>query len=136
MKLSFSLEALIGGEISDSKETKKTIAKRCAVLVGKDEREQKTFYDVVQQYYKKRSAIVHGSDEKITEQDVTGFGLIVRQTAFALLEKFDVFPNIGDLQKWIDEQPFFLPTPKNSKTTSLTKKLMDWVSLTRRFFNH
>jgi hypothetical protein len=110
-KLAFSLEALIGGE-TEIRENKTTIAKRCAVLIGKDTKEKTLFYNLICSSYDKRSSIVHGDAKRITDQDIAKFGKAVRQTAFALLDKLDTLSNIGDLQKWVDEQPLFFQYQK------------------------
>ena len=108
VKLSFSLEGFIGGGISDSRNTKKLLAKRCAIIAGKGDKKQKQIYDFVQNCYTKRSNIVHGKKEEISQTEFVNFGELIRAVAWALLDKIDKFESIDDLEEWCAEQPFFL----------------------------
>lgn len=106
LKLNLSLEALIGGGITDSRKTKKTLALRCAVITGKNLKEQHSIYNAILKYYDKRSRIVHGENEPIIEKDFSAFGRIVRKTAWSVLEAVDKFEKISDLNSWVNNQPF------------------------------
>lgn len=128
VKLSFSLEGFIGGGISDSRETKKSLAKRAAIIAGKDSKEQKQIYDFVQNCYKKRSNIVHGKKEEISQTDFMKFGELIRSVAWALLGKIDEFEGIDDLEEWCTEQQFFLPTKVHKSSRSICKAIGNFFS--------
>jgi biotin operon repressor len=100
VKLSFSLEGLIGGETGNSRDTKTILAKRCAIITEKNLKEQKNLYNEILKYYKIRSEIVHGADIRITEKDFSSFGKYVRKLVWSLLEIIDEFQNIRELHHW------------------------------------
>lgn len=97
VKLSFSLEGLIGGDIGNPGNTKSVLADRCAALVAKDMKETKKIRDKIIQYYKIRSGIVHGAKIRVSDDDFLYFGILVRKTSWALLTVIDRFENINDL---------------------------------------
>lgn len=108
VKLFFSLEGLIGGEIKDSRETKFILGRRCAIVAGKNSKDQKEIYDSIQKYYRTRSEIVHGANKKISDDEFSDFGDLVRKVAWSLLEKVDYFTNINELHNWVLTQPLKL----------------------------
>jgi len=105
VKLSFSLEGLIGGGIEDTRETKIILAKRCAIVAGKSIKEQKKLYNAILKYYHTRSEIVHGADKMILENELSSFGDLVRKIAWALLEIIDDFKSINELHNWVLTHP-------------------------------
>lgn len=97
VKISFALEALIGGGIENPRETRKTLATRCAALLAKDMKENGRIQNAIHQYYKIRSEIVHGDEREISEDDLSNFGILVRKTAWSLLEIIERYETIDDL---------------------------------------
>lgn len=83
--------------VENSREIKKTLAKRCALLVAKDLKEKGRIQIAIHQYYKTRSEIVHGDKQGISEDDFSNFGVLVRRTVWSLLEKVESFDTIDDL---------------------------------------
>lgn len=103
VKLFFSFEGLIGGQIKDSRETKKILAKRCSILISGSKNEQEKHYNSVIEYYKIRSQIVHGGKEGVSEIALIEFSEIVRKTAWALLGKLNKHETIISLHNELFE---------------------------------
>jgi hypothetical protein len=103
VKLSFALEGFIGGGISDSRKTKRTLAKRAAIITGGNSKKQKRIYDTIQICYDKRSNIVHGNNEHVLDLFIE-FGKIVREIAWGLLDNLDKFKTIRELDTWVSDQ--------------------------------
>jgi hypothetical protein len=115
-KLVFALEALIGGDAGDktgnlsTRGLTATLAERCAFLVGKSQSERKEVHNRIYEYYGIRSGIVHGGDKEIAEEQLADFAMLIRNTFWAILKKVNIVKNISDLQTWILDQRYSLPT--------------------------
>lgn len=109
-KLAFSLEALIGGdakkEMLSARGLAATLAERAAFLVGKNQTERQKIHSQVHAYYGLRSGIVHGGDKRISDEQLAGFALLVREVIWALLNRIDDFQNIDSLQEWVFSQRY------------------------------
>jgi len=110
VKLTFALEAIIGGESNEEWLTTRgitaTLAERAAFLFGESQPQRLQIDKDVKKYYRIRSDIVHGSGYEIADEDLENFGNLVRSVAWATLEKLDDFKNIDSLQKWIVNQRY------------------------------
>ncbi len=105
VKLFFSLEGFIGGDVGDSRDSKIILAKRCAIVSGKTLVEQKRIFNAILRYYKRRSEIVHGSEDGVVDKDFADLGKYVRKVAWSLLEKTDDFEDINELHDWALRNP-------------------------------
>ncbi len=99
LKLFFSVESLIGGSIENLRNTREVLARRCSNIIGGKQKNR--IYTKIIEYYIIRSKIVHGDKKIISEDDFSDFGAIVREVAFALLNKVDGFENIEDLSDFL-----------------------------------
>jgi hypothetical protein len=100
VKLFFSLEGLIGGKTRNSRDTKFTLANTCAFIAGKDPKEKDKIYNAILRYYLIRSKIVHGTIQKIKEDDFANFGNLIRNVAWSLLQIIGRFETINELHDW------------------------------------
>lgn len=110
-KLSFALEALIGGEPKGekwltSRGLTAMLAERAAFLVGSSAENRLSIDRDVRDFYGLRSGIVHGKSDKITGKDLLGFAHLVRTVAWSLLTKIDEFSSIDVLQCWVQRQRY------------------------------
>jgi hypothetical protein len=117
IKLFISLENFIGEGYKETGEQKIILGKRCASVVNATPTERNKIYNAVLRYYVKRSEIVHGKNVN-AEDELQGFGKLVRKIAWALLEKLDDFQTIEDLHNWVISQP------------------MAWIKNTKNKHNH
>ena len=104
-KLTFSLESLIGGEATEELLTTRgltaTLAERAAFLVSGDYDRRIEVDRDIRRYYKKRSDIVHGREAEVAPEDLEGFGTLVKEIAWSLLDRIDQFRSVNDLQYWV-----------------------------------
>jgi len=109
-KLAFSLEAFVGCEARNEYLTTKGItamlAERAAFLVGNDLETRSKVDRDVRKFYNKRSAIAHGRTSTVEARDFDGFGQLVREIGWSLIEKIDQFSSVDDLQKWVVVQRY------------------------------
>lgn len=111
-KLTFSLESLIGGEATEERLTTRgliaTLAESAAFLVSKDFDRRIKVDREIRHYYKKRSAIVHGKKVEVTPEELEGFGSLVKEIAWSLLDRMDQFRSLNDLQNWVKVQKYMM----------------------------
>jgi hypothetical protein len=113
-KLTFALEALIGGDAGNNTGNLSTrgltaaLAERCAFLVGESQSNRQEVHDRIHKYYGIRSGIVHGGDKKIMDDELVGFATIIRGTVWAIVRNLNLFKDVDDLQKWILKQRYSL----------------------------
>ncbi len=115
MKICIALEALLGGE--SKKDDRLTIrgitaslAERSAFIYGTDLNTRLNIDEQIRQSYKKRSAIVHGMKEQISDEAVKNFGQLVRSLALKMLELIELsngtLKDIDDLEDWVRQQRY------------------------------
>lgn len=109
-KLAFALEAFIGGDAKDKNLSTRgltaTLAERAAFIVGGNPHERKDIHDQIFSFYEIRSGIVHGGSKKITQNQLSDSGSLIRRIAWAMLIRLDDFNNIDDLQAWVLKQRY------------------------------
>ncbi len=109
-KISVAFEALLGGEPKDKHLSVRGItamlAERVAFLLGDDLASRMVLDKVVRKYYDVRSDIVHEGHGKASDNDIDGFGRLVRGLILAMLGKTDTISNIENLEKWVRQQKY------------------------------
>ena len=102
--LFLALEAFVGGAISDSRQTKRVLAQRCAAVAGTSEKEMERIQQTVLGHYRRRSRIIHGAQVEITEDEFVSMATLVRRVLWGLLEILDRFSTIEELHVWTRER--------------------------------
>jgi hypothetical protein len=104
IQLFLALEAFVGGEIPDSRQTKRVLAQRCAAVAGANEKEMERIQQTVLRHYQRRSQIIHGAQVAITEAEFVELATLVRRVLWGLLEILDHFSTIEELHEWARER--------------------------------
>lgn len=109
-KVAFALEALIGGESNEENLSTRgltaTLAERAAFLIGNDLSTRRELDKTVRQFYRQRSAIVHGNNSDILPADFEQFGRLTRRIAWGLFDHSNEFGNIDQMQSWVKDQRY------------------------------
>lgn len=104
-KLSFALEAFIGGDPGEpyltSRGTTAALAEKGAYLAGISPSDRHDLHKAITKHYNQRSDIVHGRFQEIVDADLESFSSIIRRIMWSLLATLDSFENVSDLQKWV-----------------------------------
>ncbi len=115
-KISFALEALIGGEPSiylTSMGITAMLAERAAFIAGENLEDRQSIDKDVRDCYRKRGGIVHGGQSEVSFEDIDMFGKLVRRLALALLVKLDnqrdQLSTVDELAKWVMNQRYVPP---------------------------
>lgn len=104
-KLSFALEALVGGDTGEPYLTSRGItaalAERGSFIAGATPSDRFEIHRSITGHYSKRSDIVHGRLDEVQDVDLASFSSLIRAIAWSLLALIDEFNNVDDLQKWV-----------------------------------
>lgn len=110
-KLSFALETMIGGDASDNpflttRGLTATLAERTAFLLGEDYDSRKKWDLDVKNYYRRRSAIVHGRPTNIQLEELIELGNLTRNIFWRLLDLSPEIATNNQLQEWTNRKKY------------------------------
>jgi len=107
-KAALALETAVGGESErlTARGITAMLAERAAFLLGEKLEERCQVDEQVRRLYGKRSALFHGDNPNISEDDVQDLVLLAWRVSVTLLERLAEFPRVDSLDEWVVKQRY------------------------------